>query len=454
MPRVQPYKYHPSYRPFPSTYAAPDLRSGFSPASQSVSVVVRNLPATENNSESSGETPEESSGGIITESDLYYAPMPVAGQPSEGDDAVLMLGSNPRGTKRVHKADADLDVDNLRQHRRLTTKEEVALFEICNQNADTFGSRSNLCKWWISVADEFKRTHDGRSYSWHSVRRKVEMVTRQRIKSLEDQRQRGSTAAEGLMNPEWRAAVDAWVPTWQRWEDAENHRIAKRDEIRKRKQPPPRRQNEGRGQSQVRKSGEPEPWRIHLGSATSPTDVGTATIGHSAASTLGDSLPAASPTLPTSIPTVSQPAPFPEQSSPPVPAPTSSGYHPALRTYTDGGEIFNAAVQTLNRLHNHFDGKDLDTQRIPPFFHAVAKAAPEKANRNRSSQLPLPRQSQSSPHSPPPIDIEQMKEELRQEMRVEIRRELERDRAALEDKLDSVQRTQEMILEMLRQEPA
>ncbi|KAJ6001711.1 hypothetical protein N7522_006938 [Penicillium canescens] len=404
--------------------------------------------------------------------------MPVAGQPSEGDDSVLMLGSNPRGTKRVHKADADLDVDNLRQHRRLTTKEEVALFEICNQNADTFGSRSNLCKWWISVADEFKRTHDGRSYSWHSVRRKVEMVTRQRIKSLEDQRQRGSTAAEGLMNPEWRAAVDAWVPTWQRWEDAENHRIAKRDEIRKRKQPPPRRQNEGRGQSQVRKSGEPEPWRIHLGSATSPTDVGTATIGHSAASTLGDSLPAASPTLPTSIPTVSQPAPFPEQSSPPVPAPTSlrlppgfenmfsnppmtaptASYPPTSTTSktpdTDGGEIFNAAVQTLNRLHNHFDGKDLDTQRIPPFFHAVAKAAPEKANRNRSSQLPLPRQSQSSPHSPPPIDIEQMKEELRQEMRVEIRRELERDRAALEDKLDSVQRTQEMILEMLRQEPA
>jgi hypothetical protein len=144
-------------------------------------------------------------------------------------------------------------------------------------------------------------------------------------------------------------------------------------------------------------------------------------------------------------------------SNPPMPAPAAS-YPPTSTTSkapdTDGGEIFNAAVQTLNRLHNHFDGKDLDAPSISPFFHAVAKAASEKANRNPSSQLPLPRQSQSSSHSPTPIDIEQMKEELRQDMRVEIRRELERDRAVLEEKLDSVQRTQEMILEMLRQEPA
>ncbi|KAJ5317225.1 hypothetical protein PENANT_c045G08222 [Penicillium antarcticum] len=490
MPRVQPHKYiHPSYRPSASTYTAQDLRTGFSPASQSVSVVARNPPGTDNNSESSWETPEESltpgnpqaAEGIITESDIYYAPMPVASQLSEGDDSVLMLGSNPRGTKRVHKADADLDVDNSRQHRRLTTKEEVALFEICNQNADTFGSRSNLCKWWISVADEFKRTHDGRSYSWHSVRRKVEMVTRQRIKALEDQRQRGSTASENLMNPQWRAVVDAWVPTWQRWEDAENHRIAKRDEVRKRKQPPPRPQSQdqsqSQSQSQVLRSG--EPWRVQLGSATSPADIGPTMMGHSAAS-LGDPLPAASPTLCTSIPTTSQPGPFSEQSPTPLPTPSSlrlppgfenmfstptmpapsAPYRPTSTTSkapdADGGEIFNAAVQTLNRLHNHFDEKDLDAPRISPIFQAVAKATSEKAKRNHSSQPPLPRQSQSqsSSTSPTPIDIEQMKEELRQEMKIEIRRELERDRAALEEKLDSVQRTQEMILEMLRQEPS
>jgi hypothetical protein len=142
-------------------------------------------------------------------------------------------------------------------------------------------------------------------------------------------------------------------------------------------------------------------------------------------------------------------------SNPPMPAPVGS-YPPASTTSTapdaDGGAIFNAAVQTLNRLHNHFDGKDLDTPRVSPIFQAVVKAS-EKANR-RSAQRPHPRQSQSSSNSPTPIDIEQMKEQLRQEMRIEIRRELDQDRAALEEKLDSVQRTQEMILEMLRQEPA
>jgi hypothetical protein len=50
--------------------------------------------------------------------------------------------------------------------------------------------------------------------------------------------------------------------------------------------------------------------------------------------------------------------------------------------------------------------------------------------------------------------ISQLKDELRQEMQDELRRELEKDRASLEEKLDSVQRTQEMILEMLRQEPS
>jgi hypothetical protein len=37
---------------------------------------------------------------------------------------------------------------------------------------------------------------------------------------------------------------------------------------------------------------------------------------------------------------------------------------------------------------------------------------------------------------------------------VQRRSELERERVAMEEKLDSVQRTQDLILEMLRQEPA
>jgi hypothetical protein len=39
-------------------------------------------------------------------------------------------------------------------------------------------------------------------------------------------------------------------------------------------------------------------------------------------------------------------------------------------------------------------------------------------------------------------------------MQAQFRSELERERVAMEEKLDSVQRTQDLILEMLRQEPA
>lgn len=191
MPRTHP-EYSHTYRPnsHPFSTVPSNFPSGYSPASQSVSVVIRNSPASgptaQNSEETSGRTlPDVSQAGILTE-DLYYAPMPVGGQ-NTGDGSVLMP-TPTRGTKRCHETEDD----SSRQHRRLTTKEEVALFDICNQNADTFGSRSNLCKWWQSVATEFQRTHQGRSYSWHSVRRKVELVTRQRIKFLEDQRTRST----------------------------------------------------------------------------------------------------------------------------------------------------------------------------------------------------------------------------------------------------------------------
>ncbi|KAF4226573.1 hypothetical protein CNMCM8980_008424 [Aspergillus fumigatiaffinis] len=49
------------------------------------------------------------------------------------------------------------------------------------------------------------------------------------MKFLEEQREKGGTDADDLSNPRWRAAVDAWIPTWQRWEEAEARRIERRD---------------------------------------------------------------------------------------------------------------------------------------------------------------------------------------------------------------------------------
>ncbi|KAJ5836082.1 hypothetical protein N7447_002108 [Penicillium robsamsonii] len=500
MTRLQPHEYsHPSYHsPAQNSFGTvpSGLRSGFSPASQSLSVVVRNPPtAADNTSESSEETPggtnltesDPREGGIL-ESDIYYAPMPVGvAQTSEGDGSRLMSRSTTnRGTKRNHNADDELDGDSSRQHRRLTTKEEVALFEICNRNADTFGSRSNLCKWWISIADEFKRTHDGRSYSWHSVRRKVELVTRQRIKFLEDQRQRGSNApgstAEELMNPQWLAAVDAWLPTWQRWEEAENRRIAKRDELKKRRQPQPWRQNS--------KNGDQDPWQNLPGSsATSPTDVNASIMGmmhHPVPSPVGDTaLPTTSPTPSPSITGPAPPTHFLESPSTPISATTSLKLPPGFENMfstpqltsqvaplpsistppvpQSDGCMVSAVLETLGKLNKHLDaasGSGIDTSAASPVISALVQAASESPilASPRQSQHPqvqpvLQQQSQPS-QGPTHIQIEQMKEELRQEMQAQFRGELERERIAMEEKLDSVQRTQDLILEMLRQEPA
>lgn len=424
---------------------------------------------------------EPRGGGDLLDHDSYYAPMPIGvSQTSEGDEAsALMSGSANRCTKRGHNGDDELDGDSSRQHRRLTTKEEVALFDICNQNADTFGSRSNLCKWWISIAAEFKRTHDGRSYSWHSVRRKVEMVTKQRIKFLEDQRQRGSNApgstVEELMNPQWLAAVDAWIPTWQRWEEAENRRIAKRDELKKRRQPQPWRQNS--------KNGDPDSWRsLPRCSVASPTDAGTAMMGiqhQSSASSMGDTN---APASPTPSPSITAPGPnmhFLEPPSTPLSAPTPMKLPPGFENMfsipqvppqptpvptvsapsvsQSDGRMVSAVLETLGKLNKHLDttsSGDADTSTASPVFSALVQAASESSALVSSKQPDHLTQPQPPPQGPTPTQIEQMKEELRGEMQAQFRRELERERLAMEEKLDSLQRTQDLILEMLRQEPA
>ncbi|CAG8044486.1 unnamed protein product [Penicillium salamii] len=443
-------EYSHTYRPNAHTFSAlpPGLGSGYSPASEAVSAVVQNSPASGTTVEGSEEThgrtiPGGSQAGLLTD-DLYYAPMPVGGQ-NPGDGSVLMP-TPTRGTKRSHETTED---DSSRQHRRLTTKEEVALFDICNQHADTFGSRSNLCKWWQSVATEFQRTHHGRSYSWHSVRRKVEVVTRQRIKFLEDRRNRTtnapSSAAEELMNPQWLAAVDAWIPTWQRWEESENRRIAKRDEIKKRRQPQPWRDSKTEDWRNMSTPPAPSPDITMLGILPTANDI------------------PASPSPPAAI----QPAPFLDSPSTPASASTSLKLPPGFETMFSNpvqpppstpsappgdGRMVSAVLETLGKLNKHLDAASVGTEHSPatPVLSALVQAASETPSQSRRSPRPAQLEMQSHPtHG----DIERMKEELRQEMQGQFRRELERSRAAMEEKLDSVQQTQEMILEMLRQEP-
>jgi len=268
------------------------------------------------------------------------------------------------------------------------------------------------------------------------------MVTRQRIKFLEEHRNRATapaSAAEEFMNPQWLAAVDTWIPTWQRWEEAENRRIAKRDEIKKRRVSQPWR----------RDSKTDDSWRLPGSTANGP-DVG-AIMG----------------ILPNEVPTSPTPAPIPANflESPPTPVSASTALKlpPGFETMFSNpvqvplesppapsdGRMVSAVLETLGKLNKHLDGATGESV-ASPVLSALVQAAVEAPNRDSGhSQV----QEVNAHAQPTHVDIERMKEELRVEMQGQFRRELERSWVAMEEKLDSVQQTQEMILEMLRQEP-
>ncbi|KAJ5693232.1 hypothetical protein N7462_002655 [Penicillium macrosclerotiorum] len=476
-----PYQTHQTHRTARSTVSS-GLHQSFSPATQSVSVAVRN-PVTANHavSEASegdsvdegGVRPLHNVSGVVVERDLYRMSMPVGTTRAAKEGSLGSTTLDSRGLKRVHDLDAENYGDMPRKHgKRLTTKEEVSLFEICNRHADSFGKRSDICNWWKTVAAEFTHAH-GRPYSWHSVRRKVEMVTKQRVKFLEDQKQRqrdqfGASLTEELMNPQWCAVLDSWIPTWQRWEEAEARRIAKRDEMM-------RRRSQLKPGDQWRPQQDPASVQLRLSSPSSPDDTGLdanhplpddgtnsvaeiTPINNSAPASAAPSIPVSSfGDFPTQVSTsVKLPPGFENMfsssrvetttkqaiASEPV-APTS----PSEPSPTN--PMFNAVLETLGKLNKHLDaasGNGSSDLRASPVISALVQAASESSA--QPQLLSQGRSHQLNSNNAQSINIDQIKEELRQEMKAE----LHRDRAALEEKLDSVQRTQEMILEMLRQQ--
>lgn len=399
-----------------------------------------------------------------------------------------------RATKRAHDPDSDRDDDHdhdqdddgdadapRRGWKRLTTKEEITLFEICNSHADSFGRRSDLCNWWKTISEEFSNAN-GRPYSWHSVRRRVETVTKRRIKFLEGQQQlqrgfSGANPRSDVMNPQWCAVLDLWIPTWQGWEEAEARRIAKRDSvIRKR----PRKSKPGdMWTPQSGRGVVSEP--VDLTSPASHDDTGVDGNGpyeegpvvlvtrspSSSAVPATAAAPVSTPSNPAATRGVRLPPGFdtmfsnnhshtpPNRWQPRFPSAFKAPAEPA----TDN-RVVSAVLETLGKLNKHLDATSASGNgaasdaRSSPVISALLQSPPGSGAQNQV----LPEEPQQTPsYNHPPPDLERIKEELWQEMREELRREMDealrRDRAALEEKLDSVQRTQDMILEMLRQEP-
>ncbi|KAJ5539270.1 hypothetical protein N7513_007602 [Penicillium frequentans] len=348
-----------------------------------------------------------------------------------------------RGTKRQRSVDDDGDAS--RKHgKRLTTREEVSLFEICNRHAETFGKRSDICNWWRGVAEEFTRAH-GRPYSWHSVRRKVELVTKQRVKFLEDRRQQraisGAQLSEDSMNPQWCAVLDMWIPTWARWQESEARRIEKRDEmIRRRTSQVQANTGEmlhssgGHDVSEMFHGEEPGTTAVMAPLATAhPYDVQSSSVSLPA----GVKLPPGYESMFSS--------PHPTESSPATTQTQTTENNPP------NNRMMNAVLETLGKLNKHLDTTSANgspDRRASPVLSALVQAASESSADFSSDTGPQANAYGSI------SDIERIKEELRQEMQIEIRRELDRDRAIFKEKLDAVQRTQEMILQMLRQESA
>ena len=270
-------------------------------------------------------------------------------------------------------------------NKRLTTAEEVSLFEICNRHADTFGHRSKLCEWWITVANEFTQKQ-GFPYSWHSVRRKVEIMSKQRLKFLRARGQNNSNdgnddntaeaAAGGDPSyPQWRAVVDAWIPNWQRWEDAEARRIRKRDSRNSRKR-------------------------------KEPTDLWEATGGGGRLATPTTEGPSGGPSL--------SPLNGTRQNSSATCLP--AGFESMFQNYNNGSpaQAYSTGSSTTA---------------------AVVSALLETLG--RLNQQEVPSSSSSS--------VEQLRNEVQ-----ELRRNMEGEQARLEEKLDSMEKTQRDILSILK----
>jgi hypothetical protein len=368
----------------------------------------------------------------------------------DDDGDVELLGESTGGTTGK---DAQLGLTPRKHGKRLTTKEEVSLFEICNRHAADFGRRSNLCKWWMTVTLEFTRGQK-HPYSWHSVRRKVEIVTKQRMKFLEEQRDKGTTEADDLSNPRWRAVVDAWIPTWQRWEEAEAARIEKRDSRRPRKRK----------------------WTVSTPTATITTDGAWDLTNSTATATNTEAwqAPSSSSNSPMVTHTQTHPAP-PTTSAAVTPvrlppgfdtmfsqsqtqqAPSSIPYNQhtqraAPAAPATDNTMMAAVLETLGKLNKHLDSSN-NNNTASTQLQSLDQQAPSQSQTDGSNTL----DGDSGILGADEIStatLTRLKEDLRREMMVDLRAEWDKERAVLEEKLDSVQRTQEMILEMLRQEPS
>ncbi|KAJ5171794.1 hypothetical protein N7492_004387 [Penicillium capsulatum] len=466
--RAQPQEYaHASFRS-PGTRQgslSSWMRQDQSPDSAPVAVVVRNSAV--NHSSSERRTPETGE-RYRNEDDLspyadavehhpYYMTISRDAIQPDGDarpaSSPCPSRTKARGSKRAHEPDAEDGRNTMRKHgKRLTTREEVSLFQICIDHADTFGRRSDICNWWKTVAAEFTETN-GRPYSWHSVRRKVETVTKQRIKFLEDRRQRqrdgsGPDLGQDMMNPEWCAVLDEWIPTWQRWEEAEARRIEQRDDMIRRRNLPKAHPLEDMVETLREAFNARHVDRaVHDGDMGEPIDepVPAASPRSTHAFTCTAEDPFESPSrqragsvrMPPGFETM-----FSDAQSARSHASSASNPNPNPNPPADG-PMANALIETLGQLNRHLDAATESGTRYPhpsPVVSALAQGSAPSIRAPYEDSRRVLNNNTSTPDSP---EIARAKAELRIEMHHRW--------TDIERQLMSVRKTQQVILDLLKE---
>ncbi|KAL2820835.1 hypothetical protein BDW59DRAFT_174417 [Aspergillus cavernicola] len=419
-----------------------------------------------------GQTPAS----VIVES---RAPAPAGlvnpGATQQVQAQVQGVESTMSGTRDMGGADALGEVEFTGEGHRLTTKEEVSLFEICNRHAGEFGRRSNLCKWWMTVTMEFTRGQK-HPYSWHSVRRKF----------LQEQRDKGPSEADDLSNPRWRAVAEA-------------ARIEKRDSRRPRKRKwtittptTTTITTDGGawdlpGSSAPVPSTGPDPWRAPSSSSGSPMLNHTQPPQHNHVAPAPSATPISISSTPVRLPpgfdtmfsstqsqTPSTPFNIPNaNANANLHAHHSNQQHPSPSTTSPTNQptdntMMAAVLETLGKLNKHLDStsnptastspSNLNPLPIPlPNPEPLSSSQSNSHTHTQDSSMTSGISGIGSDEIQSPLSttsLSTLREQLKREMLDDLRTEWDKERAVLEEKLDSVQRTQEMILEMLRQEPS
>lgn len=342
--------------------------------------------------------------------------------------AVPMPATTSRGDNTNHDADRASPIttpNGKKRGRLLTTSEETSLFQICNRHASTFGEHDRLCQWWATVASDFT-SETGHPYSWHSVRRKVELVTKQRIKLLITLRESGGVdRAEGG----WGKALEMWIPVWERFQEQEAQRSAGKGWRRGRKRKTVEVGLDG-GDAVV--ASQPQPQPSQQPSQQQP---------QSQVGEVGVQLPSGFDSI------------FDQQIGQLNISRASMGKTKNVGEGLSDPTLSAALLETLSKLNRNLDARSSPITALgaTPLHHT-----PSLDTHNGNT---LAHNSLFGRVSGPIIDElkSELKEELKQELKQELRRDflqqMQKDRAQMEERMDAVQRTHQMILELLQQEP-